>query len=141
MPKTSKTEIDDYTILANTLIDDTLDPPQKLAELTRFLKTQAPQTQLPPTQRSWTALTFTGFQPADSTSSLFRKWSGLFCCTRSDGIVFNIPITTVQNDGPVRIGDDLIDLFEQLESRRECNCSTVTVEGKTAPQPCHIHIE
>lgn len=84
-------------------------------------------------ERGWLSVQFTGYNPDDQGSSLHRKWRGLILAVRSDYEHFGIPILSLQSDGPMRVGTDIREVLERLESYRNCDCA-----GKVK---CEFHKE
>ena len=82
-------------------------------------------------EKGWLGVEFSGYEPDDQRSSLLRRWVGTITATRSDGEVIKVPIVSMQGDTPQRIGADLIQSFQILESYRNCDC--------TAKTKCDIH--
>lgn len=74
-------------------------------------------------ERSWLNIDFSGFESDDKGSSLFRRWTGKLRALRSDHFLVTIDIASEQRDGPLRVGEDLVEAFGILESYRNCSCS------------------
>ena len=84
-------------------------------------------------EKGWVGIEFSGYEPDDERSSLLRRWKARITAFRSDGEVIIVPVTSEQSDTPRRVGEDLVRLFEILESYRNCAC--------TAKEKCDRHAE
>lgn len=70
----------------------------------------------------FTDVGFSGFNPRDDTSSLFRKWQGQFQGARSDGENFSVEVTFIQTDTPHVTGPMVQQALERLMEYGGCNC-------------------
>lgn len=84
-------------------------------------------------ESGWLLIEFTGFDPKDDQSTLFRKWQGQIKAIRSDGEAFFVNVIHLQKDTPLKMGEDLVKAFTLLESFRGCKC--------TGRQICQEHKE
>lgn len=89
----------------------------------------------PPRPLHFMAFSFTGFEPRDGISSLFRIWRGDFVAIRSDNEIFTIPIRLQQNDTPHVTGPLITEALDAMMSFRECGCKP------SKKVVCHKHKE
>lgn len=78
-------------------------------------------------------VTFSGFSPFDGGASLFRKWTGYFLASRSDGETFSVEVSFLQTDTPYVTGPVVQKALEKLMEYRHCSCRP------SKKQVCEIH--
>lgn len=83
----------------------------------------APPVAPDPVRRSWLSMSFSGFEPDDTRSTLLRRWKGDITAIRNDGVKFTVPVASLQQDGPLRVGEDIRMGLARLESYKNCKCS------------------
>src|SRR5947199_2464390 len=84
-----------------------------------------------PDERAWKSLTFTGYQPDLSLSTLTPRWNGVLTAIRSDNLRVAIPLTATASATPEYAGKDLVRALELLETYRACTC--------TPASSCDLH--
>jgi hypothetical protein len=93
----------------------------------RNVESTQPQPPAPPLpqaqpQTHFRDVAFTGFEPSDCGSNLFRLWKGQFIGVRSDSEEFSIDVSFKQSDTPYVTGPIVEGALVMLMSYRACKC-------------------